>query len=82
MLVIPGRASALESAHGIQRAHTQAHPMYLGSRPSCGGNTPTPACLSAITGLSELQWCSLSCMSSHSQDPEEEEEATMTLSSV
>ena len=72
-LVIPGRASTLESVHGIHAQHTLAHPIYPGLGPSCGGNTPTPACLSLYLRYMRLQCCSLSCMSSQSLYPEEED---------
>ena len=54
-LVAPGRASTLESVLDGEcntRKHTRTHAVYAGSGPSCGGNTPTPACLTLIRGIS------------------------------
>ena len=48
-LLAPGRASTLESVldeESNTHKHTRTHAVYPGSGPSCGGNTPTPACLS------------------------------------
>ena len=54
-LLVPGRASTLESELGEERnthKHTRTHTIYPGSGPSCGGNTPTPAYLSLFRGIS------------------------------
>ena len=54
-LLAPGRASTLESVldeESNTHKHTRTHAVYPGSGPSCGGNTPTPACLSLIRGIS------------------------------
>ena len=75
-LLVPGRASTLRSVHEEEHRelkYTQTHAVYPGSGPSCGGNTPTPACLSLYSEVSEVTKCSSSCVNTLYVYPEEEE---------
>ena len=67
-LVAPGRASTLESELGEEHnthKHTRTHAVYPGSGPSWGGKTPTPACLSLLSGVSQVTRLLLELFNTH-----------------